>query len=141
MNMAQALAALAAEERERFGDVYGRGGWVSQRKRATSLVSLAEIKCEIARIFDVSVMDLEGPRRWDELSKARFAAYYLARRLTRKTLLDISAAFGRERSTVHRGLRCAKKLMKSDNDFWRAVIQAESQLRGEPVVMFKSVRS
>jgi chromosomal replication initiation ATPase DnaA len=63
-------------------------------------VPIREIQSAVARVFQVSVSDIQSARREQRVSLARQAGLYLARRFTLESLARIADAFGCHHSSV-----------------------------------------
>jgi len=71
---------------------------------------IAAIKDAIAREYNITVADLDGPRRSAYIAQPRQEAYLRAVELGRFSLPQIGRAFGnRDHTTIIHGIKQAKK--------------------------------
>ena len=94
--------------------------------------SLTAIKSATAAAFSVTQQDIVSLRRHREVVEARFAAYWLARRLTPMSLPQIGRAFGdRDHTTIMHGLARVPGMRESVPGFGARLALAESLIDGE----------
>lgn len=78
-------------------------------------VTIDKILNEVARTYGVSVEDITSNKRNAEISKARQAAMYIVRTVTKESMEKIGEAFGnKHHSTVIYNIREAEKDMEND---------------------------
>ncbi len=92
-------------------------------------VDSEQIIKECAEFFKVSVADIKGHVRTKHLARARQAAMYLSRKLTKESFPEIGRKFGgKDHSTVINAVQRVPKLMEEDPDFRKAVETLEREL-------------
>ena len=75
------------------------------------------IQDEVAKFYGISLKDLLGDRRSQELAYPRQVAMYLVKEMTALTLKDIAACFNRrEHGTVINSCKKVQKRIKNDRD-------------------------
>ncbi len=91
--------------------------------------SVKVIKLCVARHFNLSVQDLESPRRLAKIVVPRQIAFYLARRLTTRSFPDIGRRFGgKDHSTIHHACKMVERRMETDKQLAKTVRLLEAQL-------------
>jgi len=97
------------------------------RLGAGRTVTLAAIKQHVARRFQLTVNELNGPSRRQTVVQARAAAMYLCRELTSASLLTIGRHFGgRDHTTVLHA--CRKMAAARDTTLRQVLHQLRTQL-------------
>ena len=84
-------------------------------------ISIDHIQKIVAEHFDIRLADMTSPRRPKSIAEPRQIAMYLARQLTKNSLVDIGDAFGgRDHGTI---IHACKQVVKrlSSEDFRRTV--------------------
>lgn len=77
--------------------------------------SVGKIIFAVGQHFNIPTRDLKGPYRTANIAYARHIAFYLARKLTSRSLPEIGRKFnGRDHTTVLHGIRKIERLVKSD---------------------------
>lgn len=66
---------------------------------------VADVIAAVSACTGISVKDITGPYRAKHVLPVRFAAYWLARRLTDKSYLVIARCFNRDHATVLHGVK------------------------------------
>jgi len=95
-----------------------------------------EVNCEtvqkaVAEKLSVSLSDIIGKRRTQNIAFARHVAMYLCRRLTSYSYPEIGALFGgRDHSTVIHAYRVIQDRIASNSTFAADVASLEKQIRG-----------
>ena len=92
------------------------------------------VQLAVSRKFKVSVDDLIGTRRSQEIVLPRQVAMYLSRELTSASLPSIGQAFGgKDHSTVLHSIRKVQKLIESDRGLADVISEISGELRnGSP---------
>ncbi|WP_024338001.1 helix-turn-helix domain-containing protein [Bradyrhizobium japonicum] len=86
-------------------------------------------KC-VAKRFNISMNELESSRRLAQLVRARQTCFYLARKLTSRSLPEIGRRLGgRDHTTVLFGIRKMERLIDSDKEVARTISELEEQFR------------
>lgn len=97
-------------------------------RRPRAVVTVQRVLETVARHFQVTPVDLIGPRRTERINHARQIAMYLSRSLTQASLPQIGEAFGgRKHSTVLHACNTISELLEVDSAL-RATVEA---LRGQ----------
>ena len=86
-------------------------------------VSLESIQQQVAKYFGLSITDILGNRRTDNIAKPRMIAMYLCRELTLKSTNEIGAAFGRNHATILNAEKRIEELCEKDENIRRSVSQ------------------
>ena len=86
-------------------------------------VSLESIQQQVAKYFGLSITDILGNRRTDNIAKPRMIAMYLCRELTLKSTNEIGTAFGRNHATILNAEKRVQELCDKDENIRRAVSQ------------------
>ncbi len=77
--------------------------------------TIAQIRAAVSSHFGVLDTELTGSRGDRRVCKARSAAFFLSRSMTRKSFREIGDYFGgRDHTTVHRGVERATQLLGKD---------------------------
>jgi chromosomal replication initiator protein len=93
-------------------------------------ISPGRIMAATAEMFDVSVVELEGPSRRQPLARARQVAMYLCRELTDLSLPKLGLLFGgRDHTTVLHGVTTVHRLIQSDKALFDRVTALLQSLR------------
>jgi hypothetical protein len=96
------------------------------------MVTIQRIKESVAREFGVSVNELDSPRRTHQVVVARFAAYYLCKKMTKCSFPTIAFSFRRDHTTVLTGVRKAEKMIIDDEVFASRVAQTRAAINEVP---------
>ncbi len=100
------------------------------QEEARRAVSIEEIQRRVADHFDVRLADMTSKRRPQNIAFPRQIAMYLARELTRSSLMEIGEAFGgRDHGTVLHAHRQIKGKMHSEEKIRQVVSYLDSQLQ------------
>lgn len=85
---------------------------------AAKMIPISRIQRTCARYYGVTVGDIIGPRRPENIARPRQVGYYLARQLTSRSLPEIGRRFGgKDHSSVYVGIRKIEALIKADSGF------------------------
>lgn len=77
--------------------------------------TVGKIIFAVGQYFNIPTRDLKGPYRTANIAHARQVAFFLARKLTSRSLPEIGRQFnGRDHTTVLHGIRKIERLVKSD---------------------------
>ena len=83
-------------------------------------LSVEEIQKKVCQSFSLSLQELKSPSRKKHIVQARQSAMYLIRKYLKKSLNDISTAFGKkDHTTVLNSIKKVEKLKLEDPDFKR----------------------
>ncbi len=97
----------------------------------TAEISSEAIQKAVAERFNVSLNDLLGKRRTQNIALARQVAMYLCRRLTGYSYPEIGALFGgRDHSTVIHANKIVTERLSLESEFRCDVQQLERRIRG-----------
>lgn len=100
------------------------------RRPRTSL-TVQRVLETVARHFQMTAVDLIGPRRTERINHARQIAMYLSRSLTQASLPQIGDAFGgRKHSTVLHACNAIGDLLEIDSELRSTVENLRGQLVG-----------
>ena len=89
--------------------------WVDKEEPNDDRLTIEKIKRVVAKHFGVSVIDLESVRRDVRSTLPRQVAYFLSRKLTRKSLPDIGRRMGgRDHTSVISGIKKINRLLLED---------------------------
>jgi len=92
--------------------------------------SVKTIKVCVAHHFNISPRDLESPRRFAKIVLPRQIAFYLARKLTNRSLPDIGRRFGgKDHTTILHACKKMKQRMEEDPLLAQTVRCLEEQLQ------------
>lgn len=95
----------------------------------TQSADLETIVKRCAEFFGVSVADIRGPVRKKQIARARQAAMFLGRRLTKLSYPELGERFGgKDHSTVINAVKRVPELMAQDEDFRLNVESLEREL-------------
>jgi chromosomal replication initiator protein len=84
-------------------------------------ISIDHIQKVVAEHFDIRLADMTSPRRPKSIAEPRQIAMFLARQLTKCSLMDIGDAFGgRDHGTIIHACKQVTKRLESE-DFRRTV--------------------
>ncbi|HOP80570.1 MAG TPA: chromosomal replication initiator protein DnaA, partial [Armatimonadota bacterium] len=87
------------------------------------------VQLAVSRKFEVSVDDLVGTRRNQEIVIARQVAMYLSRQLTNASLPSIGRAFGgKDHTTVLHSIQKIEKLIETDSKLSSIISEISSEL-------------
>ena len=75
----------------------------------------------VAREFGVDPVHVLGKRRTQPLATARLAAYYVTRKVTMASFVDLGVYFGRTHSTLVIGYSKVRRWMRSDDERSRKI--------------------
>ena len=85
-------------------------------------LSVEEIQKRVSQSFNLSVKELNSSSRKKHIVRARQSAMYLTRKYLKKSLNDISMAFGKkDHTTVLNSIKKVEKLKLEDPDFKRVL--------------------
>ncbi|TCD45496.1 chromosomal replication initiator protein DnaA [Streptococcus sp. X16XC17] len=83
----------------------------------TTVIPIEKIQTEVGQFYGVSVKELKGPKRLQNITHARQVAMYLARVLTDNSLPKIGKEFGnRDHTTVMHAYNKIKGLLEQDEN-------------------------
>ncbi|MCS7070990.1 MAG: DnaA/Hda family protein, partial [Anaerolinea sp.] len=100
-------------------------------RRPRNAVTVQRVLETVARHFQVTPVDLIGPRRTERINHARQVAMYLSRSLTQASLPQIGEAFGgRKHSTVLHACNAVSELLTVDGELRATVEALHNQLVG-----------
>lgn len=92
-------------------------------------VSLESIQQQVAKYFGISITDILGNRRTDNIAKPRMIAMYLCRELTLKSTNEIGAVFGRNHATILNAEKRIEELCEKDENIRRSVNQLRHEIK------------
>ena len=93
-------------------------------------VSIESIQKAIVSHFNLKISDLKAKRKTKQIVLARQIAIYLARKLTKSSLVEIGERFGgRDHSTVLHAINKIKSLIQIDQQILRIIKTIESRLK------------
>jgi hypothetical protein len=91
--------------------------------------SVKDIKRCVAVHFNLSLRDLESPRRFAKIVVPRQIAFYLARKLTTRSFPDIGRRFGgKDHTTILHACKLVARRMETDPNLAQTVRCLEAQL-------------
>jgi len=91
--------------------------------------SVKDIKRCVAQHFNLSLRDLESPRRFAKIVVPRQIAFYLARKLTTRSFPDIGRRFGgKDHTTILHACKIVARRMEADPKLAETVRCLEEQL-------------
>jgi chromosomal replication initiator protein len=97
-----------------------------------SVITMADIKKQVANHFAVSLKDLDSGNRSRKFARPRQIAMYFCKALTSKSLPDIGSAFGgKNHATVIHAVKTVEKLMLSDIEFTNQVRAIEDKISAQ----------
>ncbi len=100
------------------------------QEEARKVVSIELIQKKVAEHFDIRLADMTSKRRPQNIALPRQVAMYLARELTKQSLMEIGEAFGgRDHGTVLHACRTIKARMHAEDSFRHTVSFLESQVQ------------
>ena len=100
---------------------------VEESRRA---VTIDQIQKRVAEVYDLRQSDMTSRKRPQYIAMPRQVAMYLARKLTKCTLIEIGAAFGnRDHGTVLHAYHSVKERMEKDEKIRQTVQYLEDQLQ------------
>lgn len=92
---------------------------------------IEDIKRAVCGYFDISSVELVSQRRTEKIVRPRQVAYYLAKKLTGRSLPEIGRRIGgRDHTSILAGVRRIEDLRKRDAKIDAAVIEIASKLGG-----------
>ena len=95
-------------------------------------LSLEEIQKRVAKSFHLSIEELKSPSRKKHIVTARQTAMHLIRSNLKKSLNDISLAFGKkDHTTVLNSLKKVEKLKSEDREFERIFNQLQREIHND----------
>lgn len=116
----KAIAYTELQEEELSSKTIDR--LLPKEKEKDTKLTAAHIKKEVAKKYQLTVSQLEGPSRKKEIAFARHIAIYLTRELTDNSYPSIGKKFGqRDHSTIMHSYRKIKKL--SETPLWKGEIE------------------
>ena len=92
-------------------------------------VSIETIQRQVSKYFGVSITDILGGRRTNNIVIPRLIAMYLSRELTLKSTNEIGAAFGRNHATILSAEKRIKELCEKDENIRRSVSQLRHEIK------------
>lgn len=94
-----------------------------------SKIDIRTIQVRVCNQYGVTRADLLSARRTADIVRPRQVAFYLAKKLTAKSLPQIGRAFGgRDHTTALHGIRKISELMTRDEVFAQLVADLEAEL-------------
>ncbi len=93
--------------------------------------TIHEIQRETAAAFGVPVEAMTERELTRDLTRARHAAMYLARRLTDKSFPVVARCFGRDHATIIYGVARVLEVHRHDPDFNRRMAAAVVRLKSK----------
>lgn len=100
---------------------------IEESRRA---VTIDQIQKRVAEVYDLRQSDMVSRKRPQYIAMPRQVAMYLARKLTKCTLVEIGAAFGnRDHGTVLHAYHTVKERMEKDEKIRQTVQYLEDQLQ------------
>ncbi len=100
------------------------------QEEARRTVSIDLIQKKVAEHFDIRLADMTSKRRPANIALPRQVAMYLARELTKSSLMEIGEAFGgRDHGTVLHACRTIKAKMHTEDGFRHTVAFLEGQVQ------------
>lgn len=92
-------------------------------------LSVDRIKRVVADAFGITKRDIDSARRLREVVIPRQIAFYLAKKLTLKSLPDIANRIGgRDHSTARHGIKKIERMIRDDADFAARVAKIEESI-------------
>ncbi|MET4529167.1 helix-turn-helix domain-containing protein [Bradyrhizobium sp. JR18.2] len=102
--------------------------WITSVEEGPRKPTISEIRKCVAKHFKVSANDLDSSRRISKIVIPRQIGFYLARKLTTRSLPEIGRRFGgKDHTTVLHGSRVIEQKMNKDPNFARTVAALEAQ--------------
>lgn len=98
------------------------------REAAAKAVSIDDIQRSVAEYFNIKLSDILGSARPKNIAEPRMAAMYLCRKLTKHSLPEIGASFGKNHATIINATKKVPELCEKSDDFKRSLLQIEKQL-------------
>lgn len=99
----------------------------SQLSRGGEPVDPEQLMKACAEAFRVSVSEVKGASRAQQIARARQSAMYLTRRILNMSYPEIGRRFGRDHSTVMTAVKRVPELMAKDTDFRRLIETLERE--------------
>lgn len=91
--------------------------------------AIKDIQHEVARYYDVSLVEMLSPRRTARIVRPRHVAMYLAKTRTLRTLPEIGRRFGgRDHTTVLHAVRSIEEDMMMDADLEQEIRELNEKL-------------
>lgn len=91
--------------------------------------SIESIQHQVSKYFGVSIADILGSRRTNNIVIPRLIAMYLCRELTMKSTTEIGHAFGRNHATILSAEKRVEELCAKDDNIRRAVNQLRHEIK------------
>ena len=91
--------------------------------------SVESIQHQVSKYFGVSIADILGSRRTNNIVIPRLIAMYLCRELTTKSTTEIGAAFGRNHATILSAEKRVEELCEKDENIRRSVNQLRHEIK------------
>ena len=91
--------------------------------------SVESIQHQVSKYFGVSIADILGSRRTNNIVIPRLIAMYLCRELTMKSTNEIGAAFGRNHATILSAEKRVVELCEKDENIRRSVNQLRHEIK------------
>ena len=91
--------------------------------------SVESIQHQVSKYFGVSIADILGSRRTNNIVIPRLIAMYLCRELTMKSTNEIGAAFGRNHATILSAEKRVEELCEKDENIRRSVNQLRHEIK------------
>lgn len=101
----------------------------AQIAKESKEVSIENIQRQVSKYFGVSIADILGSRRTNNIVIPRLIAMYLSRELTTKSTNEIGAAFGRNHATILSAEKRIVELCEKDENIRRSVSQLRHEIR------------
>ena len=98
------------------------------KETAAKTIYIEDIQRVVAQHFNLKINDLLGNARPKNIAEPRMAAMYLCRKLTKHSLPEIGASFGKNHATILNATRKIPELCEKSDDFKRAIDTIERQL-------------
>jgi len=124
------LLAIAGHRRTGVSLDLAQETLIAPRRRVENPISLESIQERTARFFEVSLDQLVGPTRKQEVAEARHVGMYLCKSLTGASLKRIGKTFGnRDHSTVIHACRAVKRKLADSSQFGERVSELSEEIR------------
>lgn len=92
-------------------------------------LSVRDIQVAVCKEFKISLLDLLSSRRTRDIVRPRQVGYYLAKKITGRSLPDLAARFGgRDHTTALSGIRKVEQLIEADPKFAAQVESLKQRL-------------
>lgn len=97
--------------------------------KPSGFARIGQIQAAVAECFAIPMRHLIGRRNDAEAVRARQAAMYLCRKLTRRSMVAIADRFdGRDHTTVIAALQAVEKRRRQDSEYDRVLGELEGRL-------------